>query len=270
DTDRGSFAELKAASQHHHGELVAMDRSIGNLRSALRRQGIAENTLVWFCSDNGGLPEIQPDTTGGLRGNKGKIYEGGLRVPCLVEWPAGIANPQVVTTPACTMDIFPTIVEIVQAEQKVVSMPRDGISLRGWFDKPATTRESPIGFCFQDNWAMVDDNYKILALRTPQNRKAQESSDGYRIEVYDLINDPNETTNLRTREPKRTAELQATLSSWQQSVRKSVAGKDYPEGRVQPADRQPQHWADTKVYEPYFQQWKQRPEYGDWLRRRGK
>lgn len=62
-----------------------MDRSVGTLRGALRELNIADTTLVWFNSDNGGLSGITPDTVGGLRGNKGSVFEGGLRVPGIIE-----------------------------------------------------------------------------------------------------------------------------------------------------------------------------------------
>ena len=78
DADKAAFGALEANSANHYGELVAMDRSIGALRKGLRDLGIADNTLLWFNSDNGGLPEIKPDTVGGLR------------VPGIVEWPAMI------------------------------------------------------------------------------------------------------------------------------------------------------------------------------------
>lgn len=79
--DKTTFAHLNQTSANHHGELVAMDRSLGTLRKSLRDFGLADNTLLVFCSDNGGLPNILPDTVGGLRGNKGSVFEGGLRVP---------------------------------------------------------------------------------------------------------------------------------------------------------------------------------------------
>ena len=66
--DMQDFGALEKNSANHYGELVAMDRSIGTLRAGLRQLGIADNTLLWFCSDNGGLPEIKPGTVGNLRG----------------------------------------------------------------------------------------------------------------------------------------------------------------------------------------------------------
>ena len=89
-TDKSSALQL--------GELAAMDRSIGTLRQGLRDLGIAENTLVWFTSDNGGLPDIDyrpdlpgvhPDSTGHLRGFKKDLYEGGIRVPTIIEFDPG-------------------------------------------------------------------------------------------------------------------------------------------------------------------------------------
>ena len=80
------FAALDQPSATHHGEIVAMDRAIGALRRGLRDLSVADNTLVWFKSDNGGLPDIDylpnypgihPDTTGHLRGFKKDLYEGG-------------------------------------------------------------------------------------------------------------------------------------------------------------------------------------------------
>ena len=110
--DKGEFKELKPDHQNHYGELVAMDRSIGTLRHELRQLKIEDNTIVWFCSDNGGLAQFGPETVGGLRGFKGTVFEGGLRVPAIIEWPAKI-QPRVSKYPACTTDMFATLSDIV-------------------------------------------------------------------------------------------------------------------------------------------------------------
>ena len=88
DADRAQFGELEEWAQHLHGELVAFDRSIGVLRQGLRDMNLADNTLVWYTSDNGGSSNAEPDPVGGLRGRKGDMWEGGLRVPGIIEWPA--------------------------------------------------------------------------------------------------------------------------------------------------------------------------------------
>ena len=136
--DEEPFAALDDASKTHHAEIVAMDRSIGALREGLRDLGIADNTLLWFTSDNGGLPNIsygpehlgiRPDTTGHLRGFKKDFYEGGLRVPTIIEWPGGIA-PRITNFPASTMDIFPTLIEVANLDPESINAVHDGISHR--------------------------------------------------------------------------------------------------------------------------------------------
>lgn len=83
------------------------DRSLGRLRTALRELKVADNTLLWYNSDNGGREG--PRSTGDLRGQKGQLWEGGVRVPCLVEWPARITQPFTSETPCSTLDIYPTV-----------------------------------------------------------------------------------------------------------------------------------------------------------------
>ena len=121
------------AAGQHHGELVAMDRSIGTLRQKLRDLGLAENTLLVFCSDNGGLPAIKPSTVGNLRGFKGSLFEGGLRVPGIIEWPAVIKQPRITQYPAGTFDIFPTLADVLGLPATVMLTPVDGSSLRPLF-----------------------------------------------------------------------------------------------------------------------------------------
>ena len=79
DTDKINFQNLDEKSQNHYGELVAFDRNIGIFRKKLREMNISENTILWFCSDNGGLENIYPETVGGLKGSKGTLWEGGIR-----------------------------------------------------------------------------------------------------------------------------------------------------------------------------------------------
>ncbi|MBT4815221.1 MAG: sulfatase-like hydrolase/transferase, partial [Lentisphaerae bacterium] len=88
----------------YYREITLLDQQVGRLRSELRKTGMADNTILWYCSDNGGLVK---ETSGG-RGRKGSIYEGGLRVPGIIEWPARKLKGRT-AVPVSTCDMYPTL-----------------------------------------------------------------------------------------------------------------------------------------------------------------
>lgn len=257
DPDRTAFADLEDASAHHYGELVAMDRSIGTLRAGLRELGMAENTLVWFNSDNGGLPGITPETVGGLRGFKGSVYEGGLRVPAVIEWPGGIAEPRITEHPSGTFDIFPTIADLIGLEDSVMLQPIDGVSLTSLFAGEIGPREKPIGFSHLGKAALIDNDWKILTTDVGEGQ----------YDVYNLRDDPEETTDLSSSSAEETAHLRAALDEFLASVTNSRAGKDYPEGEVDPSHPTRRMWHDIEAYEPHFEEWRKLPAYSGWMER---
>ena len=190
---------------------------------------------------------------GGLRGFKGSLYEGGLRVPAIIEWPARIEKPRVTQFPAVTMDIFPTIAEIVGLPDSVMLQPQDGISLKQLFHEELTRRAKPIPFHCFGNSALLDNNYKLIHVGNRREPK--------RYELYDLAVDPKEENNLQSERPKVAQLLKSQLTEWKRSMIASVAGKDYPEGKLNPGDPQPRFWTDVDAYRPYFGEWRRRPEY---------
>lgn len=259
EEDQRAFGELPPRSSQHYGELVAMDRSIGTLRRGLRDLKIADDTLVWFCSDNGGLPNLTPESVGGLRGHKGTMYEGGLRVPAIIEWPAGISEPRVTHFPAVTMDIFPTIAEIIGLPETAMLAPQDGVSLKGLLNDDRDRREKPIPFSCFGNTVLLDNDYKLIHLG--KGRPSQQ------YELYNLVEDPKEQNNLYTSRSEIAERLRTQLTDFQSSLADSIAGKDYPEGQVREGEPSPEFWMGLEAYRPYLEDWKQRPEYGDRIRR---
>jgi len=251
--DTQDFSHLSDIEQNHYGELAAMDRSIGNLRGSLQEMGIADNTLVWFNSDNGGLPPFGPDTVGGLRGWKGDMYEGGLRVPAIIEWPAGIQDPRVTSYPAGTVDMFATLIDICGIDDSVLIQPQDGISLKPLFEGEIGQRKEPLPFRHKDRGALIDNDWKVVMLDV----------NGDDVELYNLADDTNETTDLADNQAEIANRMKEALVEWSRSVDASNAGKDYPEGEITIENPPRRDWVDDASYAPYLNELKERPEYRD-------
>ncbi len=225
--------DLKAAGNSaYHGEIRAIDRSMGALRDGLRQAGVANDTLLCFCSDNGATG---PGSTGGLRGKKGTIWEGGVRVPGIIEWPARITKPFVTEVPVVTSDLYPTIVDLLQLKVANPIEPLDGISLVPLLDGKMTERPQPIGFWHHGgdkggkpfnkdggHAAWTDNRFKLHKLGPD------------RFELYDLANDPGETKNLSDDQPDLVDKMKVPLDSWQDSVLQSYRGADYPQAAPMP------------------------------------
>jgi arylsulfatase A-like enzyme len=179
---------------------------------------VADNTLLWYCSDNGGA--AGPKSTGNLRGSKGTLWEGGLRVPGIVEWPARIPQPFVSQMPCSTSDIYPTVLEATGAVAQNQIQPLDGISLLPLFDRKTETRPEPIAFWAnargpQSHAALLDWPYKLHTDPGAGRRRRGEVGDASLppVLLYDVSQDPKETTDLAAREPERVAKMTAALAA---------------------------------------------------------
>ncbi|MFH1718154.1 MAG: sulfatase-like hydrolase/transferase [Planctomycetota bacterium] len=260
--DRELYKDLPTNLQNYYGEITAMDRAVGLLRRELRELGIAENTLLWYTSDNGGTG---PGSTGGLSGKKGSLWEGGLRVPAIIEWPARIKSPAQTSIPCCTVDIYPTLLEIVGAKVERQPKPLDGISLLPLFKGTMKVRSKPLGFWVYPEPGRGVKSTQILeelakeqaggAPSTAAKEAPAKIARQYPEEVlpghaawldndyklhripdkkgqvsyalFDLAKDPNEKKDLAASEPRRLERMKAELEIWQKSVIKSLNGGDY-------------------------------------------
>ncbi|MDR1964792.1 MAG: sulfatase-like hydrolase/transferase [Planctomycetaceae bacterium] len=255
DQDKAAFKDLDAASANHYGELVAMDRSIGTLRRELREMGLAGNTLLFFCSDNGGLPGMTPETVGGLRGYKGSLFEGGIRVPGIIEWPA-VIKPRITNYPVCVTDMFPTIVDLLGLPNDSMILPIDGISLKPLFEKELTTREKPLGFRYQEQQAWIENRYKIVKMK----------GQGKTFQLFDLEKDPHETTDIIKDHPEIAKKMKADFELWNASIDASFAGQDYPEKKLTDDPPPQRRWTGNIGYQPYLNDWKKRWEYQKFIK----
>jgi arylsulfatase A-like enzyme len=239
--DKALYASLPEKDQNYYGEITGIDRNVGKLRAALRELKAADNTLLWYCSDNGGA--AGPKSTGNLRGSKGTLWEGGVRVPGLVEWPARIPKPFASAMPCSTLDIYPTVLAATGTAAPNQIQPLDGINLLPLFDQRMTGRGKPIGF-----WAdarrptahatWLDWPYKLhinaVEGRDKKGRKGGKGGQPMPVLLYDVSKDPKETTDLAAQQPERVAKMTAALAAWKASVEKSLAGADYGAQPVNP------------------------------------
>lgn len=205
-------------TRNYYGCITAMDEQIGRLRERLNELSADQNTMIWFCSDNG--PEGQtgkaPGTAGKFRGRKRSLYEGGIRVPGLLVWPEKINSPRSVSMPCVTSDYLPTVLDAVGFEMSAPVLPSDGTSLIPLIRGEMSERPAPIGFQSRDQRALSDNRYKIYS-----------HDDGKTWELFDLIVDPGELKNLAKEQTERVRLMSNTFRVWQESCSRSDAGADY-------------------------------------------
>jgi arylsulfatase A-like enzyme len=232
--DRQVYADLPVDRQNYYGEITGLDRNVGKLRTALRELKVADDTLLWYCSDNGGAEG--PSSTGNLRGSKGTLWEGGLRVPGLIEWPARIRRPAVSEIPCSTLDIYPTVLAAAGATVRSQVEPLDGVNLLPMLDGQATPRGKAIPFVAKiqtegSHAALLDWPWKLHT--DPQvgggngTHKNAAAGGVAPVMLFNVESDPRETRNVAAEEPERVLQMTAVLTEWKRSVQRSLSGNDY-------------------------------------------
>lgn len=220
EADRKPYIRHGKYAQHYMGSVAAMDRQVGRLRTELETLGVAGDTLVCFCSDNGPEgKETAPGLAGALRGRKRSLYEGGIRVPGLAVWPGRIKPGTKTVMPATTHDYLPTILAAAGLTYPD-SRPLDGISLLPVFKNPSLHREAGIGFQSGNQVAWIEDQYKLYG--SSSGSKKERNPKKVRFELYDLLADPGEKNNLATIKPRLLAKKIEIYRAWQASCRQSL------------------------------------------------
>lgn len=271
--DVAPYAALGEPLSHRFAEIAAMDAAIGSFRRALDDLGIRESTLVWFKSDNGitteggiGPAQRKDLYNGDLRGRKGDLYEGGIRVPAVIEWPAVVRSPRATSVPCVTSDILPTLLDILGLDHPDPKRPLDGVSLRSLIvDGAMRERPAPIGFwkypaggeSKHGRW--IDEelsrgttptvrnpaidflNYKHPVAKTENfggwagwmdNRYKLLVNEGRgkksaTVELFDRIADPLEENDIAAANPEVVRRMTEQMQAWQRSVERSLTGADY-------------------------------------------
>jgi arylsulfatase A len=219
----------------YYGNVAQMDAALGRILDALQAQGLADNTLVWFTSDNGPARTLWHNvgSSGGLREFKGHLYEGGIRVPGIIRWPRHGRAGSVAGEVVCGVDVLPTLCEITGIALRA-DRTLDGASIVPLFSGQPVMRPKPLYWQYvmarsKPQVALRLGNWKVLASfdgRRP-SRSGRDNEAFHDLikkarltgfELYDLEADPAESTNLAERRPEKLVELQAALAEYHASV----------------------------------------------------
>jgi len=218
---RNMYPKLPDHAQAFFGAITGADEQVGRLRQELSRLGAAEDTMLWFCSDNG--PEGKrhdlaksAGSAGPLRGRKRSLFEGGVRVPGLMVWPRRLRQPRVVPAPCSTLDYFPTVMDALGARPEGEVEPIDGVSLLPLVEGKTDRRPAPIGFQSRSQTSLTDNRYKLIT----QNM-------GKTWQLFDIPADPGEKNDLAGEKPEVVRAMRAELGKWKKSCRASLEGRNY-------------------------------------------
>jgi arylsulfatase A-like enzyme len=254
------YAAMKGNRRLYAGMLAAMDEAIGQIIGTLEKKGLRDNTLIFFCSDNGGPNPGNVTSNGPLRAAKGSLYEGGVRVPAVAAWTGKIKAGSIVEAPLHIVDWYPTLTKLAG----VATAPKNPLDGRdAW---PAITQGAatpheeilhnitPIGGAIRvGDWKLIvggqfsevdggvsEGGGAGKAGKKGGKKAAADGDAGPRIELFNIKTDPNEKTNLAAKEPARVKELQARLDVF---TKATVPTKQAP----QPADyKAPAVWGEKE------------------------
>ena len=206
----------------------AMDQAVGKVLKQLEDSGVADNTIVIFTSDNGGLStsEGSPTSNLPLRGGKGWVYEGGIRLPWIVRYPEVTKPGSVSSVPVCSIDLFPTLAAAAGAE---VKHEIDGVDLMPALKGEKLDRKSLFWhYPHYSNQGGIPGG----AIREGEFKLVERYEDG-RVHLYNLASDIGEQKDIAAEKPELVSEMRGRLHEWYKSVDAKF---------LQPKDKGPEPW----------------------------
>jgi arylsulfatase A-like enzyme len=231
------FKNKPAAGGHHDPTYAAMiysvDESVGRVLATLDELKLAEDTLVIFASDNGGVGGYvregikkpgqghDPTDNAPLRGGKGMLYEGGVRVPYIFRWPGKVQAGATSDEPINSVDLFPTLMEVTGAKAPPAEQVLDGVSYAGLLrgEKSTLGREA-IYWHFPGYLGAGPGGWRTTpagSIRAGDFKLIEFFEDG-RKELYNLKDDLGEKQDLAAKMPEKVKELHGKLAAWRESV----------------------------------------------------
>ena len=226
--------------------LFSVDESVGRILKTLDDLNLSKNTLVIFTSDNGGVGGYvregirqggdKTDNTP-LRGGKGMLYEGGIRVPYIFRMPGTINAGTTSNTPICSVDLYPTLHEFSKSDlPKNYKLDGESYFSQLQSDTSKSLKRSDIFWHFPGYLGAGENTYrtKPVSVIRSGNYKLLEFLEDGKIELYNLVEDVGEKNNLASQMPDLKKELYDKLTNWRSDIKapmpsKNIKGSNTPE-----------------------------------------
>ena len=235
------YRNVKGINATYASMIEKMDESIGKIVDEVDRLGLKENTLVLFTSDNGGIRRFSRQDP--YRSGKGSYFEGGIREPMLVRWPAKVRGGAKCDVPVCGIDFYPTFLDAAGLQAPTGKI-LDGVSLLPLLTQTGSIEDRALFWHFpvylQTYAGAGDDSHDPLfrtrpgsAMRSGRWKLHEYFEDG-RLELYDLSADVGERKNLAEEMPDKAEELHAMLKEWRAELDCPVPTKLNPKYKGTP------------------------------------
>ena len=231
-------AGLNEKNAKIYGMLKNLDENIGRLLDAIDSQGLREDTLVIFMTDNG---PTSGRYNAGMRGAKGSVYEGGIRVPFYVRWPGVLKAGRRIDRIAAHIDVLPTLASLASAEipqnllldgRNLAPLWTDGVEPDEWPARTLFTQHiKSIEQAPYQNATAFDQRYKLVSYpKTANEANFQPNRAALELSLYDLREDPSETKDLSSTQPERLERLRLAYEAWFESVKST---RQFEPGRIE-------------------------------------
>lgn len=236
--------KIKQVQQVYAAMVDSMDQSIGRILSTLEEEGIADNTIVMFFSDNGAFNGFggvnQP-----LRGEKMTVFEGGIRVPAVIKWPGNIPAGSVSEQLMSVMDVFPTLANASGVTMKNTK-PLDGLNVWPLTEQTEFKARNGDTFFVAEQptaspyfYAVIHKNWKLVQLITEDLYSKQVEN-----LLFNIATDPSEKANLADKYPERVVDLSSRIANW---AAQHPVGGQHVEIAPHPGWLPPKDWADVVI-----------------------
>ncbi|WDE97614.1 sulfatase-like hydrolase/transferase [Lentisphaera profundi] len=211
-----SFARSSQNNPSYAAMVEAMDENIGRVLTTLKELKIEDQTIIIFCSDNGGLSTgtgaNAPTSLLPLKAGKAWVYEGGIRIPMIIKWPGNKAAGKKLNTPVITTDLYPTILDML----KLPAKPKqhvDGVSLTSLMTAKSESLNREALYFHYPHYHHINSMGPAGAIRMGDYKLLEVYETG-ELELYNLVDDLAEQKNLISEQPERAAQMLKKLQQW--------------------------------------------------------